>query len=121
NDRSTECEAAMVVDLKRRRRASVMTAHATENDQVIPPMPERTPDALRAAIAEHTPELLPDFEEHWKWAIADAYDVGPVPAFMARWWGEYALARDPKLDAYVRDLEHRAAYECTDIAEANAL
>ncbi|GAA3843328.1 hypothetical protein GCM10022403_089110 [Streptomyces coacervatus] len=98
-----------------------MTAHATEDGQVIPPMPERTPQALRAAIAEHTPELLPDFDEHWKWAIADAYDPGPAPAFMARWWGAYAIARDPKLDAHVRDLEHRAAYESTDIAEAKAL
>ncbi|WP_234543091.1 DUF6247 family protein [Streptomyces sp. R39] len=98
-----------------------MTAHATENDQVIPPMPERTPKALRAAIAEHAPELLPGFDEHWKWAIADAYDLGPVPAFMALWWGEYAIARDRKLDARVRDLEYRAAYECTDSAEAKAL
>ncbi|MGW3423568.1 hypothetical protein [Streptomyces phaeochromogenes] len=98
-----------------------MTAHAAESDSAIPPMPERTPKALRDAIAEHTPELLPDFDEHWKWAIADAYDIAPVPAFMALWWGEYALARDPELDAYVRDLEHRAAYECTDIAEAKAL
>ncbi|MER5942094.1 DUF6247 family protein [Streptomyces sp. NPDC001928] len=97
-----------------------MTAHATENDQVIPPMPERTPKALRAAIAEHTPELLPDFDEHWKSAVADAYNVGPVPAFTARWWCEYAIARDPKLDARVTELQHRAA-EATDIAEAKAL
>lgn len=79
-----------------------MAPHAAESDSVIPPMPERTPKALREAIA-------------------DAYDLGPVPAFMARWWGEYALARDPKLDAHVRDLEHRAAYECTDITEAKTL
>ncbi|MFI6409155.1 hypothetical protein [Streptomyces sp. NPDC050548] len=98
-----------------------MTAHAAEPEPSVPPMPERTPKALRGAIAQHTPELLPDFDAHWKWAIADAYDVGPVPAFMARWWGEYALARDPRLDAHVRDLEHRAAYECTDSAEAKAL
>ncbi|MFJ9560249.1 DUF6247 family protein [Streptomyces fuscichromogenes] len=98
-----------------------MTAHATENDRVIPPMPERTPKALRAAITEHAPVLLPDFDEHWKWAIADAYDVGPVHAFMALWWGEYALARDPELDAHVHDLEYRAGNVCTDINEAKAL
>ncbi|WP_037678729.1 DUF6247 family protein [Streptomyces griseus] len=97
-----------------------MTAHATDADPVIPPMPERTPKALREAIAEHAPVLLPDFDEHWKWAIADTYDLGPVPAFMARWWGGYAIARDPRLDAHVQDLEHRAA-ESTDIAEARAL
>ncbi|MFD3587045.1 DUF6247 family protein [Streptomyces sp. NPDC058683] len=97
-----------------------MTAHATENDQVIPPMPERTPRALRAAIAEHTPELLPDFDGHWKRAIADAYNLGPGQAFVARWWIEYAIARDPELDAHLHDLELRAA-ESTDIAEARAL
>ncbi|MEU6540591.1 hypothetical protein [Streptomyces sp. NPDC047000] len=98
-----------------------MAAHAANSAPTIPPMPERTPQALREAIAEHTPDLLPDFDSHWKWAIADAYDIGPVPAFMARWWGEYALARDAELDAHVRDLERRAAYECTDVAEAKAL
>ncbi|MFJ9376004.1 hypothetical protein [Streptomyces sp. NPDC101455] len=56
----------------------------------------------------------------WKWAIADTYDLGPVPAFVARWWIEYAIARDPKLDAHLHDLEHRAA-ESTDIAEARVL
>ncbi|MGW4271765.1 hypothetical protein ACWEGQ_05255 [Streptomyces seoulensis] len=60
-------------------------------------------------------------EGHWKRYVADAYDVSTVPAFMARWWGEYAIARDPELDAHVTDLEHRAAYECTEAAEAQAL
>ncbi|MFF7982400.1 DUF6247 family protein [Streptomyces sp. NPDC007901] len=100
-----------------------MTAHATENGQVIPPMPERTPKALRAAIAEHAPVLLPDFDRHWKRAIsssADTFNLPPVPAFMAFWWGEYALARDPRLDAHVHDLELRAS-ESTEGAEARAL
>ncbi|KAB1140613.1 hypothetical protein F7R91_35650 [Streptomyces luteolifulvus] len=94
-----------------------MTGHA-EPQPVVPPMPERTPKALREAIARHASQLLPDFDEHWKWAVADAYDISTVPAFMARWWGEYAHARDPRLDAHVRDLEYRAAYECTDSDEA---
>ncbi|QIS71839.1 hypothetical protein HB370_19080 [Streptomyces sp. DSM 40868] len=97
-----------------------MSAHAAEPGSVVPPMPERTPKALRQAIAEHAPELLPDFDAHWKRAIADTFDLGPVPAFMALWWGEYALARDPELDAHVQDLELRAS-EATDNAEAKAL
>ncbi|GEC09252.1 hypothetical protein SSP24_69070 [Streptomyces spinoverrucosus] len=97
-----------------------MVAHAADRDSYVPPMPERTPKALREAIAEHAPELLPDFDAHWKRAIADTYDLRPVPAFVARWWIEYAIARDPKLDAHLHDLEHRAA-ESTDIAEAKAL
>ncbi|MER6014844.1 DUF6247 family protein [Streptomyces bluensis] len=97
-----------------------MAAHAAELDPVVPPMPERNPKALHEAIAEHAPELLPDFDAHWKRAIADTFDLGPVPAFVARWWVEYAIARDPKLDAHLHDLEHRAA-ESTDFAEAKAL
>ncbi|MFD4262681.1 DUF6247 family protein [Streptomyces sp. NPDC058534] len=75
----------------------------------VPPMPERNPKALRAAIAEYAPGLLADFDRHWKRAIADTYDLAPVPAFMARWWTEFALARDPRLDRRVTALEARAA------------
>jgi hypothetical protein len=84
-------------------------------------MPERTPKALREAITRHAPQLLPDVDAHWKRYVADAYDISIVPAFMARWWGEYAIARDPRLDAHVTGLEHRAAHECTDLAEAKVL
>ncbi|MCD7438854.1 DUF6247 family protein [Streptomyces lincolnensis] len=97
-----------------------MTAHAAEPTPAVPPMPERTPRALREAIARHTPQLLPDFDAHWKRAIADTYDIGPLPAFMARWWVEYAIARDPRLDAHVADVHHRAS-EATDHATAKAL
>ncbi|MFI1419515.1 DUF6247 family protein [Streptomyces sp. NPDC020731] len=97
-----------------------MTAHAVEPTSTVPPMPERNPKALRASIARHAPQLLPDFDEHWKRAIADTYDIGPLLAFMARWWGEYAIARDPELDAHMADLHHRAT-ECTDPAEAKEL
>jgi hypothetical protein len=97
-----------------------MTAHAAEPTPAVPPMPERNPKALREAMAQHAPQLLPDFDEHWRWAVADAYDISTVPAFMARWWGEYAIARDPKLDAHMKDL-HRRASESTDVEEAKAL
>lgn len=72
---------------------------ATFGSGAVPPMPDRTPKALRAAIAQHAPQLLVDFDRHWRRDIADAYDLAPVPAFMARWWGEFALARDPRLEA----------------------
>ncbi|GGY96171.1 DUF6247 family protein [Streptomyces poonensis] len=97
-----------------------MAAHVADPDRFVPPMPERTPMALRRAIALYTPQLLPDFDAHWKRAIGDTYDVGPVSAFLARWWCEYAIARDPELDAHVIGLQHRAA-EATDIAEARVL
>lgn len=98
----------------------VMSAHAAEPTPVVPRMPERNPKALRAAIAQYAPQLLPDFDEHWKRAIADTFDTGPLPAFMARWWAEYAIARDPELDAHMADLHHRAA-DSTDVVEAKAL
>lgn len=77
----------------------------------IPPMPERNPKALRAAIAQHAPKLLVDFDRHWRRDIADAYDLAPVPAFMARWWGEYAIARNPDMEAEVHRLEDEAVHE----------
>ncbi|WP_420033855.1 DUF6247 family protein [Streptomyces sp. cg28] len=95
-----------------------MTTASTGSDAV-PPMPDRTPKALRAAIAQHAPQLLVDFDRHWRRDIADAYDLAPVPAFMARWWAEYALARDPKLTARVHGLEDAAGREA-DYARAKS-
>jgi Family of unknown function (DUF6247) len=97
-----------------------MIVHAAEPTPAVPPMPERTPKALREAIVRHTPQLLPDFDGHWKRAIADTYDISPLPAFLARWWVEYAIARDPELDAHVDDLQRRAT-EADDYAEAKSL
>ncbi|MFQ6198555.1 DUF6247 family protein [Streptomyces sp. NPDC000405] len=98
-----------------------MSTHpATQRPAGVPPMPERSPKALREAIAAHAPQLLADFDRQWKRDIADTYDLTPVPAFLARWWTEYALARDPRLDARVSDLEDRAA-EADGTAEARAL
>ncbi|MFG2842664.1 hypothetical protein ACGF12_05750 [Kitasatospora sp. NPDC048296] len=85
-----------------------------------PPMPGRTPRGLREAIATHTPELLPEFEDEWKRFVADTYNVAPVPAFVTRWWERFALARDAELNAHVRDLLERAA-GAKSHAEAMAL
>lgn len=75
----------------------------------VPPMPERTPQALRLAIQEHAPHLLPDFEAHWRRTIGDTFNLTPVPAFMRLWWTQYAIARDPGLEVHLHDLEARAA------------
>ena len=79
----------------------------------VPPMPERNTKALRAAIAQHTPQLLADYDRHWDAAIGQPRYTAPVPAFLARWWTEFALARDPDLDRHVRELEERAAGAAT--------
>ncbi|MFE3185243.1 hypothetical protein ACFXKR_30840 [Streptomyces violascens] len=75
----------------------------------------RTPAARRP---QGTRSL--SFDRHWRRDIADAYDLAPVPAFMARGWGEYALARDPKTEARVHALEDEANAEA-DFARAKAL
>lgn len=93
---------------------------AARGESGVPPMPERNPRALREAIVGHAPALLPDFDAQWKRDIADAYDIAPVPAFMARWWGEYAIGRDPLLEEKVHGLEDEAA-ETADIDYAKAL
>ncbi|MFK0259620.1 hypothetical protein [Streptomyces sp. NPDC090445] len=90
-----------------------------EKPRRVPPMPERTPQALRLAIQEHAPHLLPDFEAHWRRAIGDAFNLTPVPAFMRLWWTQYAIARDPSLEAHLHDLEARAAK--AEDAEESAL
>lgn len=97
-----------------------MTVDPLSTGTSVPPMPERTPKALRAAIAQHAPKLLVDFDRHWRRDIADAYDLAPVPAFMARWWSEYALARDPRLEAKVHHLEDEAS-QAPEYAHAKAL
>jgi len=97
-----------------------MTTAAFGLQGSLPPMPERTPKALRAAIEQHTPKLLPDFDRNWREKIAETYDLAPLPAFMTRWWAEFALARDPQLEARVHRLEDEAA-ESTDNAHAKSL
>lgn len=55
---------------------------------------------------------MPDVEAHWKRAVSDTSARTPAPAlaaFMRLWWTQYAIARDPALDARLRDLEARAA------------
>lgn len=99
---------------------SAQPVHDGPRQSGIPPMPERTPRALRIAIAEHAPKLLVDFDRHWRRDIADAYDLAPVPAFLARWWGEYALARDSRLEAEVHALEDAAGKEA-DYARAKEM
>ncbi|MER7678219.1 DUF6247 family protein [Streptomyces sp. NPDC096934] len=83
-------------------------------------MPERTPTALRAALARHRPKLLPDFDRDWREKIADTFDLAPVPAFMARWWAEFAFARDLQLETKLHRLENEAS-QATDNALAKGL
>lgn len=56
-----------------------MTTASTGPEAVLP-MPDRTPKAQRAAIAQYAPQLLVDFDRHWRRDIADADRRGGTAA-----------------------------------------
>ncbi|MGW7195651.1 hypothetical protein [Streptomyces chryseus] len=72
-------------------------------------------------MALNTPRICcPTSRPHWRCAIADAFNLTPVPAFMRLWWTQYAIARDPELEGHLRDLEARVV-KCEDAQESAAL
>lgn len=86
------------------------------------PMPERTPVAIRAAVARLDVAVLPRFEAEWTAATAqarDEYSVMPVRHFMEKWWLWVAVRRWPELAAQLRECERRAAV-ADDLADARA-
>jgi hypothetical protein len=75
-------------------------------------MPERTPVAIRAAVARLDVSVLPRFEAEWTAATVqarDEYSVMPVQHFMEKWWLWVAVRRWPELAARLRECERRAA------------
>ncbi|HXS67094.1 MAG TPA: DUF6247 family protein [Streptosporangiaceae bacterium] len=86
------------------------------------PMPERTPVAIRAAVARLDVAALPRFEAEWTAATAlarDEYSVMPVQHFTEKWWLWVAVRRWPDLAAQLRECERRAA-AAGDLADARA-
>lgn len=86
------------------------------------PMPERTPRAVRAAVARLDPGTLPRFEAEWTAATAqarDEYSTLPVLHFTEKWWLWVAVRRWPELAERLRECERRAA-EARDLAAARA-
>lgn len=86
------------------------------------PIPERTPRAVRAAVARLDPGSLPRFESEWTAATAlarDEYSVMPVQLFIERWWLWAAVRRWPELAERLRACERRAA-GTADLADARA-
>ena len=86
------------------------------------PMPERTPVAIRAAVARLDVAVLPRFEAEWTAATAqarDEYSVMPVQHFTEKWWLWVAVRRWPELAAQLRECERRAA-AADDLVDARA-
>ncbi|WP_344258834.1 hypothetical protein [Streptomyces sodiiphilus] len=73
------------------------------------PMPELTPDALRAAVSRIAPGKVPALTRHLFEATANALQIrslAPLRAFIHSWAVFVAIERHPARAARLRALEH---------------
>ena len=80
--------------------------------QPVLPQPERTPVAIRAAIARLDSAALARFEEDWAATMTRAreeYSVLPVRQLVEHWWLWVAVTRWPALAARLRECEQIVA------------
>lgn len=80
------------------------------NDDYEPliPMPELTPDALRAAVARIAPSRLPAFTQHLFEATTNAQrtqTLAPLRAFVHSWAVFVAIERHPQRATRLHELE----------------
>ncbi|MER5517236.1 DUF6247 family protein [Streptomyces sp. NPDC002763] len=72
------------------------------------PMPELTPDALRAAVARITPSRVPALTQHLFEATTNAQQtqsLAPLRAFVHSWAVFVAIQRHPERAARLHELE----------------
>ena len=65
---------------------------------------ERSGPAIRAALAEASPDELPEFEAEFRIALAEAdddFDLTRVIRVLDRWWGRVHLRLNPPTPAEV--------------------
>lgn len=75
------------------------------------PMPELTPDALRAAVTCIAPSWVPDLTQHLFEAATDAQrtqTLAPLRVFVQFWAAFVAVERYPERVARLRELERLA-------------
>lgn len=87
------------------------------------PMPERTPDALRAAVARIAPSRIPALTHHLFEATTNAQQtqsLAPLRAFVHSWAVFVAIERHPERAARLRELERIVDAGEQDPAEAIA-
>ncbi|MGW0879941.1 DUF6247 family protein [Streptomyces sp. NPDC002671] len=73
------------------------------------PMPELTPDALRAAVTRIAPSRIPALTQHLFEATTNAQQtqsLAPLRAFVHSWAVFVAIERHPERAARLRELEH---------------
>lgn len=72
------------------------------------PMPDLTPDALRAAVARIAPSRIPALTQHLFEATTNAQQtqsLAPLRAFIHSWAVFIAIERHPERAARLRELE----------------
>ncbi|MFI1253479.1 hypothetical protein ACH4U6_06705 [Streptomyces netropsis] len=72
------------------------------------PMPELTPDGLRAAVAKILPSRLPDFAKHLSEAATNAQklqSIAPLRIFVHSWAVTISIERHPERAARLHELE----------------
>jgi hypothetical protein len=85
------------------------------------PMPELTPDALRAAVTRIAPSRVPALTQHLFEATTNAQQtqsLAPLRAFVHSWAVFVAIERHPERAARLRELERLVDAGEQDPAEA---
>ncbi|WP_436791622.1 hypothetical protein [Yinghuangia sp. YIM S10712] len=85
-----------------------MSASAGHHEGELP-RPERSPDALRLALARLAPHRLAEMERQKNEAFqlaAQAGSLGPIRGWLTIWAGEVEIERRPDLLARRREAEH---------------
>ncbi|MEU1251960.1 DUF6247 family protein [Streptomyces chartreusis] len=88
-----------------------MTAQPFEPDGPLIPPPERTPAALRIALAQVAPHRLAQMESEKDEAIAlaaSSANLGPIMQFLENWAVVVEIARNPAAAARLRAAEYTA-------------
>ncbi|MFH8288431.1 hypothetical protein [Streptomyces sp. NPDC018059] len=87
------------------------------------PMPELTPDALRAAVARIAPSRIPALTQHLFEATTNAQQtqsLAPLRAFIHSWAVFVAIERHPQRATRLRELERVVNAGDQDPADAIA-
>ncbi|MEV7191209.1 hypothetical protein AB0N81_05280 [Streptomyces sp. NPDC093510] len=100
-----------------------MSAQPDEPYGPLIPMPELTPDALRAAVSRIAPSRVPALTRHLFEATTNAQQtqsLAPLRAFVHSWAVFVAIERHPQRAARLRELERLVNAAEQDPTEAIA-
>ncbi|MFC9673668.1 MULTISPECIES: DUF6247 family protein [unclassified Streptomyces] len=99
-----------------------MTTAPTDPAGPVIPMPDKTPAALRIAVAQLDPAAVTTFDQQWDEAMRqarDEYTLTPPRAFVEHWWSWAGVARFPERLAHFRECQ-RIVNESSDPAARRA-